>query len=134
MLAFHLVLLVLFGCDASGDSGAGDSTDVAGGVCNLGPSIDITSPASAAVLPVGQAVALTAEAESEVDSAAELRILWAVAPDAGDTDNVGTGLTQSWTPTEVGIYTVFVQIEDSCTDNPDFELEPVQDSVKVEVE
>lgn len=127
-----LPVMLLVACE--GDTDSGDTAPLAVGGCLLGPSISITTPASAANLPVGQAVALSAEASSEVDSASLLRILWATAPNGGETDNVGTGLTQSWTPTETGIYTVFVQVEDSCTDNTAFDLEPVQDSVRVEVE
>ena len=128
-----LLPVCLLACDGD-DAASEDSTPVSVGGCLRGPSVTITSPESSAVLPVGQAVSLTADASSEVDSTSELRVLWAVAPQNGETDNVGTGLTQSWTPTEVGIYRIFIQVEDSCTDSTDFDLEPVQDDIPVEVE
>ena len=127
-----MLLAAFLACAASGDSSGDTSAKPEG--CWSGPSITITSPEGSATLPVNEAVALTAEASSEVDDAASLRILWAVAPNGGNTDNIGTHLTESWTPTEVGIWTIFAQVEDSCTDDDTLQLDPVQDSVRVDVE
>lgn len=133
MLICSWLWVTLLGCETPEDSGT-ESGEVVGGACIVGPSISITSPASSSILPIGQAVSLTSEASSEVDSAANLRVLWAVAPNGGNTDNVGTGLNQTWTPEEAGVYRIFVQVEDSCTDDPELNIEPVQDSVAVEIE
>jgi hypothetical protein len=129
------VTVLLVACDAGGGDTAGDTGEnPAGGRCLNGPSVTITSPESSSSLPIGQEVALVAEAESEVDDENELRVLWAVVPNGGNADNVGVGLVQSWTPTEAGIWSIIVQVEDSCTDDPTYNLDPSQDDVRVEVE
>lgn len=128
------MLLFLMACDGAS---AGDPSDTAtglGGHCNVGPSIEITSPESGATLALGEPVSLVAEAQSEVDEQNALRVLWAVVPNGGNDDNVGTGLTQTWTPDAAGIWSIIVQVEDSCTDDPELALEPVQDDVRVTVQ
>ncbi|MBM4365872.1 MAG: hypothetical protein FJ102_06620 [Deltaproteobacteria bacterium] len=127
------MLFFLLACTPGADSGTGD-TSPGVGHCLSGPTITITSPESSATLPLGEPVSLVAEASSEVDSVDQLRVLWAVVPNGGNDDNVGTGLTQSWTPDAAGIWSIIVQVEDSCTDDAQYDLDPVQDDVRVSVE
>ncbi|MBM4391991.1 MAG: hypothetical protein FJ090_12790 [Deltaproteobacteria bacterium] len=127
------MLFFLLACTPGADSGTGD-TSLGAGRCLSGPAIAITSPESSATLPLGEPVSLVAEASSEVDSVDQLRVLWAVVPNGGNDDNVGTGLTQSWTPDAPGIWSIIVQVEDSCTDDAQYDLDPVQDDVRVSVE
>jgi hypothetical protein len=128
------LLCVLGACGDEGGDKVEDTGTVAGGHCLVGPTITITSPESNSTLAVGEAVALVAEASSEVDDPSELRVLWAVVANGGNSDNIGVGLTQSWTPDAAGIWSVIVQVEDSCTDDDAYNLDPVQDDVRVEVE
>lgn len=127
------MLFLFLACTPEGDSGATD-TALGVGHCLAGPTVTITSPESSATLPLGQPVSLVAEASSEVDPVDQLRVLWAVIPNGGNDDNVGTGLTQTWTPDAAGIWSIIVQVEDSCTDDAQYNLEPVQDDVRVTVE
>lgn len=125
-----MLLSFLLACTGSEDTGS----DLPAGGCRLGPTIEITSPESSASLPAGQQVTLTMEVASEVDEAASLRLLWNVFKDgASDDDNVGTHATETWTPVaeDVGVWTIRAQVEDSCTD--ELGIQPVQDSVRVEV-
>ncbi len=127
------MLFFLLACTPDSDSGALDTAlDV--GHCLSGPTVTITSPESSATLPLGEPVSLVAEASSEVDPVEQLRVLWAVIPNGGNDDNVGTGLTQTWTPDAAGIWSIIVQVEDSCTDDAQYNLDPVQDDVRVTVE
>lgn len=125
-----MLLLTLFACATD------ETTDTSGGGpagCYSGPSVEITSPASLAKLPAGEPVALTMEVHSETDDTT-LRLLWAVMPNGGDDpDNLGTHTSETWTPSvdDVGIWTIFAQAEDTCTD--ELSLQPVQDTVRVEV-
>ena len=128
-----MLLLLALACTPANDSNAGDTAPV-GGHCLAGPSVTITAPESGATVAVGEPLSLVAEGSSEVDSVDQLRVLWAVVPNGGNDDNVGTGLTQSWTPPEAGIWSIIVQVEDSCTDDPTYNLDPSQDDVRVEVE
>ncbi len=128
------MLILLLACDGGSTVDSNDTATGLGGHCNVGPTIEITSPASSATLPLGEPVALVAEATSEVDDQDKLRVLWAVVPNGGNDDNVGTGLTQTWTPDAAGIWTIIVQVEDTCTDDPEMTLEPVQDDVRVTVQ
>jgi len=128
------MLILLLACDGGSGADSNDTATGLGGHCNVGPTIEITSPASSATLPLGEPVSLVAEATSEVDQQNALRVLWAVVPNGGNDDNVGTGLTQTWTPDATGIWSIIVQVEDSCTDDPEMTLEPVQDDVRVTVQ
>ena len=102
--------------------------------CFNGPSIEITSPESSARLPADVAVTLSMTVSSEVDDDTSLRLLWNVYKDgAPDDDNVGTRPTETWTPTaeDVGIWTIRAQVEDTCV--AELGIQPVQDSVRVEI-
>lgn len=128
-----MLFFLAFACTPESDSGPADTAlDV--GHCLAGPTVSITSPESSATLPLGEPASLVAEASSEVDPVEQLRVLWAVVPNGGNDDNVGTGLTQSWTPDATGIWSIIVQVEDSCTDDTQYDLDPVQDDVRVTVE
>ncbi len=128
-----MFFLLAFACTPESDSGPVDTAPGVGH-CLSGPTVAITNPESSATLPLGEPVSLVAEASSEVDAVEQLRVLWAVVPNGGNDDNVGTGLTQSWTPDAAGIWSIIVQVEDSCTDDTQYDLDPVQDDVRVTVE
>ncbi len=126
-----MLLFVLLACDG-GATDSADSDDTPAG-CIRGPEIDITAPASSAVLAVNEPITLTMEVASEVDAVGDLRLLWNVFLDgASDDENLGTNTVESWTPTEIGRWTIRAQVEDSCTD--ELEMDPVQDSVRVEIQ
>lgn len=124
-----MLLLALFACATSAST---DTSDEGSGGCFAGPSVTITSPENDAKLPAGEPVALTMDVHSETDDST-LRLLWAVMPPGGNTDNQGTHSSETWTPSldDVGLWTIFAQAEDTCTDS--LGLNPVQDTVKVEV-
>jgi len=124
-----MLFFALFACA----TGATDDTSGGGsGGCLSGPTLEITSPESSAKLPAGEAVTLSMNVKSETDDNT-LRLLWAVMPNGGDTENMGTHTNETWTPAleDVGIWTIFAQAEDECTDS--IPVEPIQDTVRVEI-
>ncbi|MSQ01783.1 MAG: hypothetical protein EXR71_07805 [Myxococcales bacterium] len=126
-----MLLTLILACDSAVTDSA-DSDDRPAG-CIVGPTIEITAPASSTVFPVDQPIALTMEAASEVDAAEALRLLWNVFLDgASDDENIGTNAVESWTPAEVGRWTIRAQVEDTCTD--ELAMDPVQHSIRVEVQ
>ena len=126
-----MLLLALLACTADDTSDSGLST---AGTCFAGPTVTITSPEAGAKVTAGEPVSLVMEAHSETDDTT-LRLLWAVMPNGGDTDNLGVHATETWTPSvdDVGLWTVFAQAEDECTDDTSVDIDPVQDTVRVEV-
>ncbi len=126
-----MVLFLILACDGAATDSADTGDKPAG--CLNGPTVDITAPASSAELPVNEPVTLTMDAASEVDAGEDLRLLWNVFLDgASDDENLGTNTVESWTPAEIGVWTIRAQVEDSCTD--ELAMEPVQDSVRVKVQ
>ncbi len=100
--------------------------------CFAGPTVEITTPESAAELPVNQPITLTMSAASEVDIVSAIRVSWSVQLEgAADPELLGTDATITWTPTVAGIWTIRAAVEDTCTD--ELALEPVQDAVTIEV-
>ena len=123
------MLLLLLGCTAEEDTDSA-RTPLTG--CFAGPTIEITSPASSSEVPLGETVSLTMDVVSEVDDTQTLRLLWNVyLPGEPDDENVGTNPSETWTPPRAGIWTIRAQVEDTCTDT--LEMQPVQESVTIEV-
>jgi hypothetical protein len=127
-----MVFLPLAACADPPDTGAGG--EVPDGTCPPGPTAAIVTPEDGTSVSVGEEVLLQGEAGSNVDEADYLITLWAVQLSGGDADVIDQGTTGSWTPREAGTWTVFFQVDDSCSsaDTAD-DIQPAQDTVTVKV-